>query len=55
MEKASAILLDVLDEMEFLAKTMSSAQLYYESISVALAMVIKETKLCLLRNCAEIT
>ncbi|MES2678052.1 MAG: hypothetical protein V4612_07075 [Pseudomonadota bacterium] len=48
MYKLSEILLDVLEEMEFLTRTLNSAQLYYADISEALSAIIKETKMCVL-------
>ncbi len=48
MYKFSEILLDVLEEMEFLTKTLNSAQLYYADNSAVLAAIMKETKLYLL-------
>ena len=48
MYKFSEILLDVLEEMEFLTRTLHSAQLYYSDVSEALSMTMRETKIRLL-------
>ena len=48
MHKFSEILLDVLEEMEFLTRTLNSAELYYADTSEVLSQTMKETKFCML-------
>lgn len=48
MYKFSEILLDVLEAMEFLTRTLNSAELYYMDTSEVLGRTMKETKFCML-------
>ena len=48
MGKASEVFLNILDEMEFLTKTLATLQIYYLNLNQNLAKIIKETKFFLL-------
>jgi hypothetical protein len=48
MSKFSENLLNYLNEMEFLTKTLQTAQIYYFDINQNLAEIISQTKLCVL-------
>ena len=53
MYKFSEILLDNLEEMEFINKTLVSAYLYYSDINSNLARVINDTQRCFLNVTLE--
>ncbi len=48
MNKFSEKLLNNLNEMEFLTKTLAAAQIYYSNISQNLVEIVCQTKLCLI-------
>ncbi|MCE3255895.1 MAG: hypothetical protein K0R25_1389 [Rickettsiaceae bacterium] len=45
MQKFSEVLINILDEMEFLVRVLSSAQIYYSSIDDSSEAMIKNAKL----------